>query len=93
MDWTERRTRFRALIEGDRCVHPGSVFDAMSARIAEDLGFEIGMFAGSPRRSRCLVRRIISFSRCPNSLAKPIASVAPAIWQSWWTRTMDMATR
>ena len=47
MDWTERRTRFRALIEGDRCVHPGSVFDAMSARIAEDLGFEIGMFAGS----------------------------------------------
>ena len=47
MDWTERRTRFRALIDGDRCVHPGSVFDAMSARIAEDLGFEIGMFAGS----------------------------------------------
>ena len=47
MDWTERRTRFRAQIEGDKCVHPGSVFDAMSARIAEDLGFEIGMFAGS----------------------------------------------
>ena len=47
MDWSARRTRFRALIEGDRCVHPGSVFDAMSARIAEDLGFEIGMFAGS----------------------------------------------
>ena len=47
MDWSDRRTRFRALIEGDRCVHPGSVFDAMSARIAEDLGFEIGMFAGS----------------------------------------------
>ena len=47
MDWTERRTRFRVQIEGDKCVHPGSVFDAMSARIAEDLGFEIGMFAGS----------------------------------------------
>jgi len=47
MDWTERRERFRALIEGDNCVHPGSVFDAMSARIAEDLGFEVGMFAGS----------------------------------------------
>ena len=47
MDWSERRTRFRNLIEGDRCVHPGSVFDAMSARIAEDLGFKIGMFAGS----------------------------------------------
>ena len=47
MDWTERRERFRALIDGENCVHPGSVFDAMSARIAEDLGFEVGMFAGS----------------------------------------------
>jgi carboxyvinyl-carboxyphosphonate phosphorylmutase len=28
-------------------VHPGSVFDPISARIAEDLGFEVGMFAGS----------------------------------------------
>ena len=30
-----------------KCVHPGSVFDPISARIAEDLGFEVGMFAGS----------------------------------------------
>jgi carboxyvinyl-carboxyphosphonate phosphorylmutase len=28
-------------------VHPGSVFDPISARIAESLGFEVGMFAGS----------------------------------------------
>ena len=27
--------------------HPGSVYDAMSARMAEDLGFEVGMLAGS----------------------------------------------
>ena len=47
MDWTERRDRFRALLAGNRCVHPGSVYDAISARIAEDLGFEIGMFSGS----------------------------------------------
>ena len=47
MNWTERRERFRAQIATDKCVHPGSVYDAMSARIAEDLGFEIGMFAGS----------------------------------------------
>ena len=47
MDWTDRRRRFRALLAGDRCFHPGSVFDPISARIAEDLGFEIGMFAGS----------------------------------------------
>jgi oxaloacetate decarboxylase len=45
--WTDRRQRFRAVLEGDRCVHPASVFDPISARIAEDLGFEIGMFAGS----------------------------------------------
>lgn len=47
MYWTERRERYRALIAGDKCVHPGSVYDAISSRIAEDLGFEVGMFAGS----------------------------------------------
>lgn len=47
MHWTERRERFRTLLAGDRCVYPGSVFDPISARIAEDLGFEVGMFAGS----------------------------------------------
>jgi carboxyvinyl-carboxyphosphonate phosphorylmutase len=47
MDWTERRTRFRTLLTGSRCVHPGSVYDAISARIAEDLGFEVGIFSGS----------------------------------------------
>src|ERR1700680_4559906 len=47
MNWTERRERFRAILSSIRCVHPGSVFDAISARIAEDLGFEVGMFAGS----------------------------------------------
>ncbi len=47
MDWTERRQRFRTILSGPRCVRPASVFDAISARIAEDLGFEAGMFAGS----------------------------------------------
>jgi len=47
MDWTARRDSYRAILEGDRCVHPGSVFDPISARIAEELGFETGMFAGS----------------------------------------------
>ncbi|HEX2885229.1 isocitrate lyase/PEP mutase family protein [Vineibacter terrae] len=47
MDWTDRRKRFRAVLAGGRCVHPGSVYDPLSARIAEDLGFEVGMFAGS----------------------------------------------
>ena len=47
MNLTNRRQRFRSILEGNRCVHPGSVFDPISARIAEDLGFEVGMFAGS----------------------------------------------
>ena len=47
MHWTDRRKRFRAILDGSRCVHPGSVYDPISARIAEDLGFELGMFAGS----------------------------------------------
>lgn len=47
MRWTERRERFRAILEGKTCIHPASVFDPVSARIAEDLGFELGMFAGS----------------------------------------------
>ncbi len=45
--WTERRERFRAVLAGGECVHPASVHDPISARLAEDLGFEIGMFAGS----------------------------------------------
>lgn len=47
MHWTDRRERYRAVLAGTECIHPGSVFDAISARIAEDLGFEVGMFAGS----------------------------------------------
>lgn len=45
--WSARRARFRAILEGGACVHPASVHDAISARIAADLGFEMGMFAGS----------------------------------------------
>jgi carboxyvinyl-carboxyphosphonate phosphorylmutase len=47
MNLHERRMRFRAVLAGEACVHPGSVFDPISARIAADLGFELGMFAGS----------------------------------------------
>ena len=43
----EQRQRYRAILEGDECVHPASVFDPISGRIAQDLGFRVGMFAGS----------------------------------------------
>ncbi|MDB5413083.1 MAG: oxaloacetate decarboxylase [Rubritepida sp.] len=47
MNVTERRLRARAVLEGSACIHPASVHDPLSARIAEELGFELGMFAGS----------------------------------------------
>ena len=47
MHWTNRRERFRAILAGAGCVYPASVYDPLSARIAEDLGFEMGMYAGS----------------------------------------------
>ena len=33
MHWTPRREAFRALLETETCIHPGSVFDPISARI------------------------------------------------------------
>jgi len=43
----DRRRRYRQLLTGTVCIHPASVFDAMSARMAESLGFEAGIFSGS----------------------------------------------
>ncbi len=47
MNWSARRAAFRAVLAAPHCVHPASVYDPISARIAEDIGFELGMFAGS----------------------------------------------
>ena len=47
MNWTQRRARMRAILEGEACIYPASVHDPISARLAEDIGFEAAMFAGS----------------------------------------------
>ncbi|MFQ5565690.1 MAG: oxaloacetate decarboxylase [Paracoccaceae bacterium] len=47
LTFSGRRERFRALLETGRCLVPASIFDAFSARIAEDLGYEMGMLGGS----------------------------------------------
>src|SRR6201746_1278660 len=47
MAFQKRREALRSILSGSACVHPGSVYDAMSIRIAEDLGFPLGMFGGS----------------------------------------------
>lgn len=45
--WTERRARFRGLLEGRACLSPASVYDPMTARMARQLGYEAGILAGS----------------------------------------------
>ena len=47
MNWTPRREKFRDILAGDRCIHPGSVYDPLTVRMAENLGFDLGIFAGS----------------------------------------------
>ena len=43
----EGRTRLRAMLQGERAVRACSLFDPMSARIADDLGIEAGLMGGS----------------------------------------------
>ena len=47
MTFQKRREALRAILAGTRCIRPASVYDAISVRIAEDLGFEVGMLGGS----------------------------------------------
>ncbi|HEY7742210.1 MAG TPA: isocitrate lyase/phosphoenolpyruvate mutase family protein [Burkholderiales bacterium] len=47
MNHTEQRKRLRAIFSGATCISPASVYDPLSARVAESVGYEIGMLAGS----------------------------------------------
>src|SRR5260370_12359457 len=47
MAFRKRRVALRSTLAGSSCVRPVSVYDAISIRIAQDLGFEVGMFGGS----------------------------------------------
>src|SRR5947207_5462433 len=47
MAFRKRREALRAILKGSACIRAGSVYDPISIRIAEDLGFELGMFGGS----------------------------------------------
>jgi oxaloacetate decarboxylase len=47
MNHTEQRKRLRAVFAGAKCLSPASVYDALSARVAESVGYELGMLAGS----------------------------------------------
>jgi carboxyvinyl-carboxyphosphonate phosphorylmutase len=47
MTHTQQRERLRRLMAGNQCLSPASVYDPLSARVAEAVGYEIGMLAGS----------------------------------------------
>ena len=47
MKWSKRREAARAVLAGQACIHPASVHDPITGRIAQEIGFELGMFAGS----------------------------------------------
>jgi oxaloacetate decarboxylase len=47
MAFRKRREVLRSILSGSSFIRPGSVYDATSIRIAEDIGFELGMFGGS----------------------------------------------
>jgi carboxyvinyl-carboxyphosphonate phosphorylmutase len=47
MSSDKRSARLREILSGKRCVLASSLFDPMSARIADEIGFEVGVMGGS----------------------------------------------
>jgi len=47
MNHTEQRRKMRAMLAGTQCLSPASVFDPLSARVAQSVGYQLGMLAGS----------------------------------------------
>lgn len=47
MKKTTARIRFGDILRGSRCVVPASVYDPISARLAEGAGYELGVLGGS----------------------------------------------
>jgi len=47
MNSLKKRGELRAFLSGEQCYFPASVYDPISARIAQDIGYELAMFAGS----------------------------------------------
>jgi carboxyvinyl-carboxyphosphonate phosphorylmutase len=47
MNATDQRKRMRAILNGNQCLSPASVYDGLSARLAQDVGYTLGILAGS----------------------------------------------
>jgi len=47
MNATQKRSRLRAALSGPSIVSPATVFNALSARVAESVGYQFGILSGS----------------------------------------------
>lgn len=47
MNYTQQRTKLRAVLAGSKCLSPACVYDPISARVAESVGYEIAVLPGS----------------------------------------------
>lgn len=47
MDTVTKRRQFRAYLAGETCLVPASIYDPLSARAAEEIGYELAFMAGS----------------------------------------------
>src|SRR5258705_12367287 len=47
MNHTEQRKRFRDALAGSKCLTIPTVYDALSARVAEAVGYDLNFLAGS----------------------------------------------
>jgi len=64
------REAFRALLASPACYHTASVFDPLSARIAADLGFEVGILGGSVASLQVLAAPDIALIGEPTEFGK-----------------------
>ena len=72
------RRNFRDLLATPLCVETASVFDPMSARIAADLGFEVGILGGSVASLQVLAAPASAvWPSCPSSPMPTMATATP----------------
>ena len=94
MQWLSvNAASLRAILTGTVCIRPGSVYDATSIRIAEDLGFELGMLGGSIASLTVLGDPDLTLITLTELAEQCAGSRAPATCRCWSTPITASATR
>ena len=82
-----------SILNGSPASAPGSVYDATSIRIAEDLGFEVGMFGGSVASLAVLGDPDIALITLTELAEQMRRMSRAATFRCWSMPTMATATR